>query len=156
MTKKELSQLSVGEMFDHVIQTVISELHKKYFLVEKTFELSGKSEAQLKKESFVNNIINITCKHFDISVNSIKQGTRERCSKLDYSYPKIRAMIYELSRSLPEEPISLALIGSCVGKDHATVLHAIRSTFPKNIKDRFYKADYEQIKKKVNESLKMY
>jgi chromosomal replication initiation ATPase DnaA len=155
MTDEQIKILKSGPVFNVVVDTVIAKLKEKYFLVEKTFDPTFRFQKAESQKQFVMNVIGLTCEYFGIKIAVLKSRHRGRSGNTEHSLVKIRAVVIKLSRELPEEQIPLGIIGDCIGRDHATGTHAIKM-FDSYLKSIEFKYDYEQIKKKVNESLKMY
>lgn len=155
MTDEQIKILKSVPVFNVVIDAVIEKLKEKYFLVEKTFDPTFRFQKTEAQKQFVMNVMAFTCEYFGITISDLKSKRKILRNDTEHSLVKIRSIVIKLSRELPEESIPLGIIGDCVGRDHATGTHAMKM-FDGYLKNKVFKYDYEQIKKKVNESLKMY
>lgn len=155
MTNEQIKTLKGGPVFNAVVDAVISKLKEKYFLVEKTFDPTFRFQKTEAQKQFVMNVMSFTCEYFGINISDLKSKHKVIRRDTEHSLAKIRAVVIKLSRELPEESIPLGIIGECIERDHATGTYTMK-VFDSYLKNKVFKHDYEQIKKKVNESLKMY
>ncbi len=140
---------------EEVTEAVIARLQEKYFLVEKTYNVGEGVPMNLTRDMFIENICEITCKHFGITKTILQSPRHGKANKNDeLSLPQIRSIICKLCRELPENDISYMAIGKAVNKDHVTVIYACQR-FDYYYKNPIFVRQYFSIKNKVNESLKL-
>ena len=85
-------------------------------------------------------ILTEVCRHYDVSVHDVMG----KCRRGEYIFPRHFAMYYVRQYT----SLSLSEIGRMVGKDHATVLHSIR-TVNDLIEMNGYRTTATQIKKRI-------
>lgn len=135
-------------MSDSDIDEVIEAIKKKYVLTEKNFNLE---ENIYKKElSFVENVVSQVGGYFDLAIDLIK--SKKRTANL----VKARYIVFKICKDLPEEKISSARTGLVVGnRSHCTVLHGLKMFEDMHMTDFEFRRDYNAIKRKVEQSLKL-
>ncbi|MEK6879421.1 MAG: helix-turn-helix domain-containing protein, partial [Nanoarchaeota archaeon] len=136
------------------------KIKEKYLLIEKTFNLNSyesKEDAIMKTKnydvinSFIENIVNITCGYFKLNKERLLNGRRVSGEYINASY-----MVAYLCRGLPENPITMITIGMYFKKDHSSIKHWLLMAEKKMQNSFEFKYDINQIQKLVENSLKTY
>ena len=97
----------------------------------------------MKNEQIIKEVTNIVCDYYSLLEDEIKEKTRKR--EIVQARQIAMKLSYELCKNAP-----LSYIGKKLGgKDHATVLYAIRTVSNLIESDREYRKEYEAILKKV-------
>ncbi len=141
------------EEINIVTERVVANIKEKYFLTEKTFNISAKSYELVAFSEFIENVIFQTCKYFHIDRETITGKSRKQHNEF-ITYPEIRFIAMDLCRELPEHPISHRIIAEYFNADHATVVHGQKKIKKLRKKD-WFNYDYIQVEKLVNESLRL-
>ena len=111
MNKKEKSDLTI-----EVMEMVINEIKKNYFLVERNVELG-----QEVRPEFIEIVIAYVCLKTGVSENLIKSESRSR------DVVKARSIVSYIVRECCYGVITFKLIGKFLNKNHATIIHGIRA-----------------------------
>jgi hypothetical protein len=91
--------------------------------------------------SFLNTIEEIVCEEYRITIGQLKSKQRNR------EYVMARQFCMHTAKECTE--LSLADIGERYGKDHATVLHAIKTTNNLRETSKLYRAKYDYVYGKI-------
>jgi chromosomal replication initiator protein len=119
-----------------------STLNKREITIELAIEMINKIVKQSKHEITIDYIQKIVCDYFSMPVDSLQSKTRKR------EVVQARQIAMFFSKSLTKS--SLASIGSQIGnKDHATVLHACKTVNNLIDTDKQFRADVEEIEKRL-------
>ncbi len=119
-----------------------STLNKKEITLDLAEDLIEKLIKSSRKEVSVDYISKVVCDYFDLPLDVMHTKTRKR------EIVQARQIAMYFSKSMTK--FSLAAIGSQIGdKDHATVLHACRTVNNLMETDKRFKADIQEIEKKI-------
>ncbi len=121
-----------------------SSISKKEITIELAKELIDKFVKSTVKEMSIEYIQKVVCDYFSIPISVMLSKTRKG------NVVAARHISMFLSRKHTHN--SLATIGTkCGNKDHATVLHACKSVQNSYETDRHFRADLDEIEKRINE-----
>lgn len=119
-----------------------STLNGKQLSVELASEMIEKLVKNTKKDITIDYIQKVVCEYFGLPVDVLSAKTRKR------EIVQARQIAMYFSKSLTKA--SLSTIGSVIGnKDHATVLHACKTVNNLMETDKRFKAQVEDIQKKL-------
>ncbi len=119
-----------------------STLNGKQLSVELASEMIEKLVKNTKKDITIDYIQKVVCEYFGLPVDVLNAKTRKR------EIVQARQIAMYFSKSLTKA--SLSTIGSVIGnKDHATVLHACKTVNNLMETDKRFKAQVEDIQKKL-------
>lgn len=121
-----------------------SSIDKKEITIDLAKELIDKFVKNSAREMSIEYIQKVVCDYFSVPVSVMLSKTRKG------NIVAARHISMFLSRKHTHE--SLAVIGSkCGNKDHATVLHACKSVKNSYETDRRFRADLDEIEKRITE-----
>jgi chromosomal replication initiation ATPase DnaA len=146
------------EELNKLTDAVISKIKEKYILVEKTFNLDTyNSEERKAKEvaykTFIDNITNIACAYYNLNKDKLMLQAQ---TKIKSEFYKVVWAVGHLCKEIPESAISQRVIGEFFNKNHATVYHWQALAEAKIEKNFEFKYEVNEIKKLVEQSLKIY
>ena len=124
-----------------------SSLNKKAITLELAKQMIDKFVKNTSHEISIDYIQKVVCDYFDLPLDLLKSKTRKR------EVVQARQLAMYFSKSLTKS--SLSNIGiHCGGKDHATVLHACRTVNNLIETDKKFKAQVQDLQKRINVSSK--
>lgn len=119
-----------------------STLNGKHLSVELASEMIEKLVKNTKKDITIDYIQKVVCEYFGLPVDALNAKTRKR------EIVQARQIAMYFSKNLTKA--SLSTIGSVIGnKDHATVLHACKTVNNLMETDKRFKAQIDDIQKKL-------
>jgi len=119
-----------------------STLNKKQITLDLAKGIVDKLVRNTKKEISIEYIQRVVCNYFNLSEEEIKHNTRKR------EIVQARQISMFFAKNLTKH--SLATIGTQIGgKDHATVLHACKTVNNLMETDKTFRAQVEEIEKKL-------
>lgn len=108
-----------GEEINEITTAVVSKIQEKYFLVEKTHDLSANFGA---RDAFIELVILEVCRHFGVTkdlLSHYRDRTRLECG---WSGCEIKGMIANICRSaLIYEPVPFLILGRFLGVTNASM-----------------------------------
>lgn len=132
---------------------VIAEIKKRYVLIEKNFNLDvGEEELRIRQWNFIDLVTRTCAEHYKMEVNFFMAAGRSP------EFFNGRAICYKLCKEMPEKPIPLAVIGAYHGKSASAIkngIDGITEDFANTIPTFELLRDYRDIKKKIEEKLKL-
>lgn len=124
-----------------------ASLNRKAVTVELVKQMIDKFVKNTTHEISIDYIHKVVCDYFGLPVDMIKSKTRKR------EVVQARQIAMFFAKSMTKS--SLSAIGlHCGGKDHATVLHACRTVNNLMETDKKYKANVQELQKKITLSTK--
>ncbi len=119
-----------------------STLNKKQITVELAKQMIDKFVKSTTREISIDYIQKVVCDYFDMPIDLLKSKTRKR------EIVQARQLAMFFSKKLTKN--SLASIGAqCGNKDHATVLHAVRTVQNLSDTDKRFHGYVEDLRKKL-------
>jgi chromosomal replication initiator protein len=120
-----------------------ASLNKKNITLDLARQMIDKFVKNTAHEISIDYIQKIVCDYFDLPLDTLKSKTRKR------EVVQARQIAMYFSKSLTKS--SLSNIGiHCGGKDHATVLHACRTVNNLMETDKKFKAQVQDLEKRIN------
>ncbi|MCK9254866.1 MAG: chromosomal replication initiator protein DnaA [Bacteroidales bacterium] len=119
-----------------------STLNKKEITLELAKNMIDKLVKSTRREVSIDYIQKVVCNYFSMPVETLASKTRKR------EIVQARQIAMYFAKTMTKS--SLAAIGSAIGnKDHATVLHAFKTVNNLIDTDKKFKADVEEIEKRL-------
>lgn len=119
-----------------------SSLNKKEITLDLAKKMIDKFVKNTTRELSIDYITKVVCDHFNLSVDAIQSKTRKR--------EIVQARQLAMYMSKKHTKSSLATIGlHCGNKDHATVLHAVKTITNLVDTDKHFKTTVDEIDKKI-------
>jgi chromosomal replication initiation ATPase DnaA len=136
------------EELELITNKVVENITKKYVLVERNsvFDNDLRDLRLSADNQFIENALNIACKHWEIDKSEIMDNLRS-----NKSYRLIPHATAYICRILPKTPITYGNIGHFFKKDHSTIIHRIilvENKMKKNPEYAFLIKQYIELVKK--------
>ncbi len=119
-----------------------STLNRKEITLDLAKQMIDKLVKSTRREVSIDYIQKVVCKYFDVTLEQLNSKTRKR------EIVQARQIAMYFAKTMTKA--SLASIGASIGgKDHATVLHACKTVNNLMDTDKHFKADIEELDKKL-------
>jgi len=136
-----------AEEINDITNQVVARIKEKYFLVEKTPDLSANFTA---RDSFIEIVILEVCKHFGITKDQLLSSKNGKHLECGWSGPEIKAIITIICRDISKETISFYVLGKALKRTHATIIYDERRGRDLIETNLGYRQHYQQILLVIN------